>query len=160
MRRFFNVIVSTVLATVLMVGSTVPAMAAEQDVAVSENTIASDDVQNELNSETANDAENRAGDLIGRMSVEADIYPGANIGTTHVGGRAKTIEVTITGITGIVVLKFTNEETGDFRTFDAIGGQTRSLEYVSSMDSGEWNVKVLSSNKKANDCGFTVSFYR
>lgn len=104
--------------------------------------------------------EDRAGTQVGGMSGKANIRAGATLGTCYVPARAKTIEVTITGVKGIIVLKFTNQDTGDFRSFDAIGGDTHSLEYASSMDAGNWTVSVSMCDNNAWNCSYDIKFYR
>ena len=144
MRRFLNVIVSTVLAAVLMVSSVVPAMAAEQDTAVSESSVASEEFLQDV--ETRSDSD-------GANFNNKSIYPGAYIGEIRIEeSHYRTVTMNVTGISGIVIFRFTNRETGDSRSFTAIGGQIHSLTYVSPLDKGVWDLKVVTSDNRADDC--------
>lgn len=149
MKRFFKLFVSLFMVAVLGIGISVSVMATDYEVAGAE--------QEDISSI---EVENKTGDQIGGMSGYVNIRPGANLGTCYVPGRARTIEVSINGVRGNIILKFTNEDTGDFRTFGAIGNSTHSLEYVSSMDAGNWNVSVMLCDNNANNCSFNIKFYK
>ena len=149
MKNFLKSFVALFMVAVLGIGVSVPAMAADYEMAGTE-----------LEAVSMTETDSRAGTQVGGMAGQADIRPGASLGTCFVSSRAKTIEVTLKDISGIVILRFTNQDTGDFRSFTAIGGQTHSLEYVSSMDAGNWNVSVLLCDNNANNCRFDIKFFR
>lgn len=149
MRRFLNVIVSTVLAAVLIVSSVVPAMAAEQDAAVSESSVVSTAIQNDATSRVSGNIETRSDKNI----PDVAIYPGSYVGDIEITeSHYRTVTINVTGISGIVIFRFTNRSTGDSRSFTAIGGQIHSLTYVSPLDKGWWDIEVVNSDNTAYGC--------
>ena len=150
MNKLFKAFVALMMVAVLGIGVSVPAMAAECEAP---------DTELEVISTT--EMESRLGIQVGGMDGPCTIKAGSVLGTCYVGTGAKTIEVTITGVSGIIILQFDNMDTGDQRTFTAIGGQVEHrLEYVSVLDSGDWRCTVLMCDKNAWDCSFDINFYR
>lgn len=149
MRNFFKTFVVFFMVAVLGMGISVSAMATEHEVA-----------RNETEAVSITEMENRVGTQIGGISGQADIRPGASLGTCYVPGRAQNIEVTINGVKGIIILRFNNEDTGDFRSFTAVGNYSFTQHYITPMDAGNWNVSVLRCDNNANNCNFNIKFYK
>lgn len=150
MKNLFKSFVALFMVVVFVIGGSVPTMAAEYGP-----------TDAELVDVSVTEMENRAGTQVGGMSGKTDIRVGAVLGTCYVPVRAKTIEVTITGVSGIINLEFINQETGDARVFTVIGNDPpHSLEYVSSMDVGNWTASVSTCSKTAKNCSFDIKFYR
>ena len=150
MNKLFKAFVALMMVAVLGIGISVPAMAAECEAPDTELEVVS-----------TTEMESRLGDRVGGDSGKCTIRPGSVIDWFNVGTGAKTIEVTITGVSGIIILYFDNLVTGDQRIFTAIGGQgEHRLEYVSVLDSGDWRCTVLMCDKNAWDCSFDINFYR
>lgn len=149
MKKFFKSFVALFMVAVLGIGVSVPAMAADYEMAGAE-----------LETVSTTEMESRAGTQVGGMSGTCTIKAGSIIGSCYVGTGAKTIEVTITGVSGIIILQFDNLNTGDQRSFTAIGGDTHSLEYVSALASGDWQCSVLLCDHNAWNCSYDINFYR
>ena len=150
MKKFFKSFVALFMVVVFGIGVTVPAMAAESEVT---------DTKLEVVSTT--EMESRIGTQVGGMNGKCTIKAGSVISSCYVGTGAKTIEVTITGVSGIIILQFDNLNTGDQRTFTAIGGQVQHrVEYASMLDSGDWRCTVLMCDNNASNCGYDINFYR
>ena len=151
MNKFFKACVALMMVAVLGMGVAVPAMAAECEATGTEPEVVS-----------VTDMESRVGIQVGGMDGnDGTIKAGSVLGSCYVGTGAKTIEVTITGVSGIIILQFDNLNTGDQRTFTAIGGQVNHrLEYVSRLDSGDWRCTVLMCDNNAWGCSFDINFYR
>lgn len=150
MSKLFKVFVTFCMVTALAIGGSVPAMAAEGEAT---NTA--------LEAVSTTKMESRAGAQVGGMSGTCTIKPGSVIGTCYVGTGAKTIEVTITGVSGFIILQFDNLTTGDRVNLTAVGGQKDySLTYASALDSGDWRCSVLSCANNASNCSFDIDFYR
>ena len=150
MKNIFKSFVALFMVAVLGIGWSVPAMAAESEVT---------DTKLEVVSTT--EMESRVGTQVGGMNGECTIKAGSVISSCYVGTGAKTIEVTITGVKGIIILQFDNLSTGDQRTFTAIGGQVKHrVEYASILNSGDWRCTVLMCDNNASNCSFDINFYR
>lgn len=149
MNKLFKSFVALMMVAVLGMGVAVPAMAAECEA-----------TDTELEVVSTTEMENRAGVQIGGISGNTTIRKGHVIGTCYLKERAKTIEVSIDGVSGIVILQFDNDDTGDHRSFTATGGVPHSLTYVSSMDPGDWTVSVLMCENNGSECPFDINFYR
>lgn len=150
MNKLFKSFVALCLVAALAIGGSVTAMAAECEAPDPQLEVAS-----------ATEMESRYGAQVGGMSGKCTIREGSVIGTCYVGTGAKTIEVTITGVSGIIILQFDNLTTGDQRIFTAIGGQVEHrLEYVSVLDSGDWQCTVQTCDHNARNCSFDINFYR
>lgn len=150
MNKLFKSFVALCMVAVLAIGGSVTAMAAECEAPDTELEVVS-----------ATEMESRFGSQVGGMSGKCTIKKGSVIGTCYVGTGAKTIEVTITGVSGIIILQFDNLTTGDHRSLTAIGGQEDyALTYVSTMDSGDWQCSVLMCDNNAYNCSYDINFYR
>ena len=150
MNKLFKQFVALCMVVVFAIGGSVTAMAAECEAP-----------GNEMEVVSTTEMESRAGTQVGGMSGKCTVKAGSVIGTCYVGTGAKTIEVTITGVSGIINLQFDNLTTGDQRSFTAIGGQVdHSLTYVSTLDSGDWRCTVQRCDKSASNCSFDINFYR
>ena len=149
MNKLFKSFVALMMVAVLGMGVAIPAMAAECEATDTEMEVVS-----------TTEMETRAGTQIGGMSGSCTIRKGSVLGTCYVPNTAKTIEATVWGVNGIVILRFTNEDTGDFRSITLIGGETHSLEYVSYMDKGNWKVTVEMCQNNAGNCSFDIKFFR
>lgn len=148
MNKLFKSFVALMMVAVLGMGVAVPAMAAECET-----------TDTELEVVSTTEMETRA-TQIGGMSGKCTIKKGSVLGTCYVPNVAKTIEATVWGVNGIVILKFTNEDTGDFRSITLVGGETHSLEYVSYMDKGNWTATVEMCQNNAYNCTFDIKFFR
>lgn len=150
MNKLFKSFVALCMVAVLAIGGSVTAMAAECEAPDTELEVVS-----------TTEMESRVGIQVGGMDGKGTIKAGSVLGSCYVGTGAKTIEVTITGVSGIIILQFDNLNTGDQRTFTAIGGQVEHrLEYVSVLDSGDWRCTVLTCDHNAWNCIFDINFYR
>ena len=150
MNKLFKSFVALCMVAVLAIGGSVTAMAAECEAPDTELEVVS-----------TTEMESRFGAQVGGMSGRCTIREGSVIGTCYVGTGAKTIEVTITGVSGIIILKFDNLTTGDHRSFTAIGGQVdHALTYVSTMDSGDLQCSVQMCDNNASNCSYDIGFYR
>ena len=149
MNKLFKSFVALMMVAVLGMGVAIPAMAAECEATDSEMEVVS-----------TTEMETRAGTQIGGMSGSCTIRKGSVLGTCYPPNTPKTIEATVWGVNGIVILRFTNEDTGDFRSITLIGGETHSLEYVSYMDKGNWKVTVEMCQNNASNCSFDIKFFR
>lgn len=150
MNKLFKSFVALCLVAALAIGGSVTAMAAECEVPDPQLEVAS-----------ATEMESRYGAQIAGMSGPCTIKAGSVLGTCYVGAGAKTIGVTITGVSGIIILYFDNLTTGDHRSFTAIGGQqNHTLTYVSALDAGDWQCTVYTCDKNASDCSFDINFYK
>lgn len=149
-KNIFKSFVALFMVAVLGIGWSVPAMAAECEA-----------IDTKLEVVSTTEMESRVGAQVGGMSGKCTIKAGSVIGACYVGTGAKTIEVTITGVKGIIILQFDNLDTGDKRTFTAIGGQLEHrLEYASILNSGDWRCTVLMCDNNASNCSFDINFYR
>ena len=150
MNKLFKAFVALMMVAVLGIGISVPAMAAECEAPDTELEVVS-----------TTEMESRLGDWVGGDSGKCTIRPGSVIDWFNVGTGAKTIEVTITGVSGIIILYFDNLVTGDQRIFTAIGGQLRhTLTYVSPLDDGLWKCSVYACDNNASGCSYDINFYR
>lgn len=150
MKNIFKSFVALFMVAVLGIGWSVPAMAAECEA-----------IDTKLEVVSTTEMESRVGAQVGGMSGKCTIKAGSVIGACYVGTGAKTIEVTITGVKGIIILQFDNLDTGDQRSFTAIGGQLEHrLEYASILNSGDWRCTVLMCDNNASNCSFDINFYR
>lgn len=150
MKNFFKSFVALFMVAVLGIGVSVPAMAADYEIAGAE-----------LEAGSTTEMENRLAIRVGGSSGTCTIRPGSVIGTFDVGTGAKTIKVSITGVSGIIILYFDNLVTGDHRSFTAIGGQLgHSLTYVSPLDDGPWKCSVYLCDNNASGCSYDIGFYR
>ena len=150
MKNIFKSFVALFMVAVLGIGWSVPAMAAECEA-----------IDTKLEVVSTTEMESRVGAQVGGMSGKCTIKAGSVIGACYVGTGGKTIEVTITGVKGIIILQFDNLSTGDQRTFTAIGGQVKHrVEYASILNSGDWRCTVLMCDNNASNCSFDINFYR
>lgn len=150
MKNFFKSFVALMMVAVLGMGISVPAMAAECEAP-----------DTELETVSTTEMESRLGGWVGGKSGTCTIKPGSVIERFNVGTGAKTIEVSITGVSGIIILYFDNLTTGDHRSFTAIGGQLdHAITYVSPLDSGLWKCSVYMCDNNASDCSYEIDFYR
>lgn len=150
MNKLFKSFVALCLVAALAIGGSVTAMAAECEAPDPQLEVAS-----------ATEMESRYGAQVGGMSGTCNIRAGSVIGTCYVGTGAKTIEVTITGVSGIIILYFDNLTTGDHRSFTAIGGQQdHALTYVSNLDAGDWQCSVYMCDNNKSNCSYDIDFYR
>ena len=149
MSKLFKVFVTFCMVTALAIGGSVPTMAAEGE-----------ETNTALEAVSTTEMESRAGVQVGGTSGHCTIKPGSVIGTCYVSTGAKTIEVTITGVSGFIILQFDNLNTGDRANLTATGGQTSSVTYVSTLDSGDWQCSVLTCKNNASNCSFDINFYR
>ena len=150
MNKLFKSFVALMTVAVLGIGISVPAMATECEV-----------TDTELEVVSTTEMKSRLGNWVGGGSGTCTIRPGSVIGWFNVGTGAKTIGVTITGVSGIIILYFDNLVTGDQRIFTAIGGQLRhTLTYVSPLDDGLWKCSVYACDNNASGCSYDINFYR
>ena len=150
MNKLFKSFVALMMVAVLGMGVAVPAMAAECEAPDTELEVVS-----------TTEMESRYGTRIARMNGTCTIKAGSVIDTCEIGAGAKTIEVTINGVSGIIILYFDNLTTGDHRSFTAIGGQlNHALTYVSTLDAGVWQCSVYTCDNNASNCSYEIDFYR
>ena len=150
MKKLFKSFLALVMVAALGISAAIPSMAAEYEM-----------TGIDPESVSMTNTEGRAGTQVGGMSGKCNIKEGSIIGTCYVGTGAKTIEVTITGVSGLIILEFDNLTTGDHRSLTAIGGQEKySLEYASTLDSGDWQCSVRMCQNKASNCYYDINFYR
>lgn len=137
MSKRFKSIVTAFLMAVMLVNSSVSAMAAEnvRDVANTSNQI--------QNADSTDIVVTRASALAS-FEKSTSLTEGKNIGSVYIPGRAKTVQWTVAGSGGNVIFRMVNRSTGDTRSFTTVGnGVKGSLTYISAMDSGTWDISVI-----------------
>ena len=149
MNKLFKSFVALMMVAVLGMGVAVPAMADECET-----------TDTELEVVSTTEMETRADTQIGGMSGSCTIRKGSVLGTCYVPNVAKSIEAKVDGVSGIVVLRFTNVDTDDFRSITLVGGESHKLTYTSYMDKGNWKATVEMCQNNASDCSFDIKFFR
>lgn len=131
MKKFFKIIAAPVLAAIMVTSVSAPAMAAElpQEVVNAPSVV------------TANAVQPRA--WITSQDCSGTFKQGVKLCSVYVGSRAKTIKYSVNGLGGNVVIRLNNQSTADSRSFTATAnGSMGSITYVTSMDTGTWDVVV------------------
>lgn len=133
MKKLLKMIVAPVLVAIMLAFVSVGVMAAElpQVVANEGSTVISRTVQ-----PTA---------LVATYYYEGSITEGKTLDPVEIyNGYPDTIEYWVAGNDGNVTIRITNRDTGDSRSFTAVANGTwGSITYISNMDPGVWDVKVL-----------------
>lgn len=131
MKKFSKLIFTSMLAFAMLVGVSIPAKAAELQ------TMAKDEIN-------VVDVQQRSGTLIALYDCKRGVLTqGMTLDPVTLTSRAKTIKFCADGLNGILVIRLTNQTTGDSRSFTAIGdGRWGQQTYVTYMDTGTYSVRV------------------
>lgn len=128
-KKIKSIIVSTVTA-ILLVTSSLPVMAAEQ-------------VRGVANTETDQTAKAISSAMLQSYYYSGSLTQGKYIKSVTINGHAKLIKWRVAGAGGNVIFRMTNTSTGDSRSFTTTAnGVWGSSTYLTSMDSGTWNIRV------------------
>ncbi len=147
MRNFFKSIAIATIVGVLFLTNISTVMAAEP-------------TQEVVSTESDNAVESRS-TLVGYFHYKnINLTQGTYVGEVTLEGKASTIHYNITGSSGNVTIRLDNRETGDHRSFTAVGkGEWAAITYVSPMDMGTWDIKVLLASGSGHN-EITLRFYK
>lgn len=143
MQKMLKKIVAVFVLVIMLMTMCVPAMAAEQANIDAETESKVLLEENERNGARAT--------LNGEFHYTGRLTKNKVLGTVKVKEKSKTIQWTVgrTGSSGTVILKITNQSTGNEKTFTTIANnQLDSITYVGKIEAGTWEVSVtyVSSN--------------
>ena len=132
MKKFLKLIVTSMLAFVMLTGTSLPIMAAElPEESMIDKTMDTSNVS-------------RSGSLIAQYDCKrGTITQGTKLDPVYLSSQAKTIKFCADGLNGILVIRLKNQSTGDSRSFTAVGdGRWGEITYIAYMDAGTYDVSV------------------
>lgn len=144
MRRHFKKIVTLFTMAIMLITSTVPAMAKE--ISSADNTVVSSQKAAE-NAVISEDELNTPYALNGEFHYTGRLSKNQILGTVSIRATSRTVKWTVgrTGSDGLVNLELTNVDTGEVRHISAQANNVLdSMTWVGSgIPSGNWQVKVI-----------------
>lgn len=144
MKRRFKLIGTMILSGILLMSSSFPTMAAEQNQAVSEAT-----------------TEDRASTLYATYYYEGSIKAGNKLSPVVITkGQPSLIKYKISGSGGNVIIRLKNRDNNDQRDFTAVANnQWDTARYLSPMTTGTWDVSVVFASGSGHD-KIWMEFYK
>lgn len=140
MRKYLRLVLSSIMMVALLVFNSAPVMA--QDVC-------NDDKVNEVSGLSSILA---TSSLTGEFHYTGRLAKGKNLGSVNISASSRTVKWTTgrTGESGTVILKITNQSTGETRSFTTTANnQLSSLTWNTKLPSGTYTVSV----------GYTSSYW-
>ena len=153
MRKLFKSIALAALVAVMIVTNGMPAMAAELE----QKEVSAKAVETV---ESVEAVEPRA-TLLASYYYEGSITAGKKLDPLSINdGRPSKIKFKVNGNGGVVIIRISNRDTGDSRSFTAVGDSSWGEQtYVGSMDPGIWYVNVITTSGSGHD-RLWLEFYR
>lgn len=147
MRNFFKSIAIATIVGVLFLTNISIVMAAEP-------------TQEVVSTENDNSVESRS-TLVATYYYEGSLTQGKRLFPVNIElGRPTKLDYNISGSSGNVTVKLVHRDTGESRSFTAVGkGEWGSITYVSPMPTGIWDVTVLLVSGSGHD-SIALRFYR